>query len=242
MPRNGWYDIASNNDNVTDVGNVNGWATVTNGYGAQIAGGTAYRFGPLVNGIGTWGQLIYANQNSLSGQDLSNPTGLNGLMPLNPAPDNSNWIQGHLVNGDCGGDGGMARNLTPISHNVNMAHSAYEGTLQLLVNRGPMTGALTVMFNPNAINNSRLIYRTHALPPPAGPVAQIANVPNGLCISLGVVINGAMRNLAQVTAELTIPYPQANQRWFGNHFYTLLGQPDRDRILRMVGGVSIAYP
>jgi hypothetical protein len=89
---------------------------VTNGYGAQIAGGTAYRFGPLVNGIGTWGQLIYANQNSLSGQDLSNPTGLNGLMPLNPAPDNSNWIQGHLVNGDCGGDGGMARNLTPISH------------------------------------------------------------------------------------------------------------------------------
>jgi hypothetical protein len=38
-----------------------------------------------------------------------------------------------------------------------MAHSAYEGTLQLLVNRGPMTGALTIMFNPNGINNSRLI-------------------------------------------------------------------------------------
>jgi hypothetical protein len=242
MPRNGWYDVASNNDNVTDANDVNGWATVSNGYGAQIANGTAYRFGPLVNGYGTWGQLIYANQHSLSGADLSTPSGLNGVMPANFAPDNSTWVQGHLVNGECGGDGATARNLTPISHNVNMLHASLEGTLQLLVNRGPMAGSQFIMFNPNGFPNTRLIYRTHALPPPAGVVAQLPNIPNGLCISLGIVINGAMMNLAQVTTELTQPYPNPNQRWFGNHFYTLAGTNDRARILGMVGGQSIQYP
>jgi hypothetical protein len=239
MPRLGWYNAANDMDNVTDDGNVNGWATVTPEYGLNIIGGRAYRFGQLTpQGFGTWGQLIYADQASLDGADLSTPSGLTGVMPASPSPDGSIWVQGHLVNGECGGDGQLARNLTPISHNVNMKHASLEGTLQLLVNRGGASGTRNIMFNPNNLANTRLIYRTHALPPPAGSVAQLPNLPAGIVISLGFVINGIMMSLAQVTAELTLQ-PVGFPRWFGAHFYGNSGVADRQRIIEMVGGVAI---
>ena len=55
---------------MTDDGNINGWADQSgqayNGTGGQnIAGGGSYRFGPVIGHYGTWGQLIYANQQNL---------------------------------------------------------------------------------------------------------------------------------------------------------------------------------
>jgi len=111
VPINGTY--GGNGDNVTDDGSLNGWADQAgNAYGNTIAFRRCYCFGPVVNNWGTWGQLVYDTPANLSGQDLASPTGLTGHMPANNAPDNSKWVQGHLVNGECGGDGGIAANAT----------------------------------------------------------------------------------------------------------------------------------
>lgn len=236
MPIENWY--VGNNDNVTDNGNINGWQDRShNGYGGNdIAGGTPYRFGKVINHYGTWGQLIYANQNNLVGQDFANPTGLNGHMPNNPGPDNSNWVQGHLVNGECGGGGDLASYLTPITNNLNVLHAGYEAVLQRLINRGAAEGAQT-MFNPHNIPNTRLIYRTQGCPPPVG-----AAFPNGIAVSIGFVINGIMQDLAAVEDQLNNPPQAINERWFADRYYIADGQNDRNRIITMVGGVELGYP
>lgn len=236
MPINGWY--VGDNDNVTDDGNINGWTDQSgNEYGGHaIAGGDPYRFGNVINHYGTWGQLIYSVQNNLIGQDLAAPDGLNGHMPLNPGPGNSNWVQGHLVNGECGGRGNIDANLTPITGNLNNLHRGYEAVLQRLINRGAADGALAIMFNPNNIANTRLIYRTQGLPPPAGA---FLNVPNGIVVSIGFVINGVMQNLMNVQNEFQLPFG-ANS-WFANRYYIAAGAIDRQKIIEMVGGVELGY-
>lgn len=236
MSINGWYQ--GNPDNVTDDDNVDGWDDQsTEGYGSQIAGGFSYRFGPVINHFGTWGQLIYSEQDDLMGQDLANPSGLDGQMPDNPGPDGSEWVQGHLLNGECGGDGSIDANLTPITHNINMWHKGCEGVLQLLVQRGA-AGNMVQYFNPNNISNSRLIYRTHALPPPAGAFAII---PSGLCVSIGIVIDGMMKSLYDVQNEFDNNV-NINARWFANRYYGNDGANHRQKILEMVGGTSVVYP
>lgn len=237
MSINGWY--AGNVDNVTDDGNINGWADQSgDAYGDAIAGGTSYRFGPILNHYGTWGQLIYSTQTDLQAQNWNKPTGLNGYVPMNPGPDNSNWVQGHLVNGDSGGSSALDANLTPITHNVNMWHAGYESVIKRLVNRGTATGAAAVQFNPHNLSNSRLIYRTHGLPPPAGT---FMTVPNGLCVSLGIIINGSMKSEMEVINELNTPGP-IRFRWFADRYYTAAGRNDRRRIIEMIGGAAIDYP
>lgn len=233
MAINSWYQ--GNQDNVTDDGG--GWQDLSgHAYGNHIAGGIfAYSFGPVINNYGTWGQLIYRNPADLLAADGRNPTGLNGHMPQNPGPYNSNWVQGHLVNGECGGGSNRACFLTPITHGVNMWHAGYEAVLQRLVNRGAAQGA-GPQFNPNNIPNSYLIYRTHALPPPVDNNFQ--NVPSGLCVSLGIVIDGIMRPEAAVQNEFN---GQGMLPWFANRYYIAHGAHDRQRILEMIGGTQIAY-
>lgn len=233
MPINGWYE--GNHDNVTDANDVNGWADQSeHAFGNMIAGGFSYRFGEVISNYGTWGQLIYASPDNLSGADHGNPTGLDNYMPDNPGPDNSNWVQGHLVNAECGGGRDRAAYLTPITHNVNMWHAGYEAVLQRLVNRGEAYGA-SIQFNPHNLPDSRLIYRTHALPPPAN---SFVSVPNGLCVSLGIVIGGSMKTHHEVTGEFTSP---GETKWFNNRYYGSAGRNDRDKILEMIGGTSINY-
>lgn len=234
MPSNGWY--AGDNDNVTDDGNVNGWGDLSGqAFGNSIAGGLSYRFGPVINNYGTWGQLIYATKNDLEAEDLSNPSGLNGHMPISPGPDNSNWVQGHLVNGECGGSGAKAAYLTPITHNLNMLHAGYEAVLQRLVNRGTASGLTSISFNPNKIANSRLIYRTHGLNPPA---PGFPNVPKAICVSLGIVISGSMQSETNVRNQFTSP---GTIKWFADRYYKSEGKSDRDKIIQMIGGVELGY-
>jgi hypothetical protein len=172
-------------------------------------------------------------------------------MPSDPAPGNSNWVQGHLVLGEIGGSGKMAENLIPISHNLNMAHKDYESVIKNLTNR---FGA-TKYFNPNGIANSRLIYRVHALVPPAGtPPATFPTVPAGIAISLGFVIDGSMKTLQQVKNELNGRNDNGRRsarqrgvafqpRWFHDDYYkTTKGATERaDQIIKMVGGHIIDY-
>ncbi|MBE9212011.1 hypothetical protein IQ247_04665 [Plectonema cf. radiosum LEGE 06105] len=236
MPVNNWY--AGNNDNVTDDGNVNGWSDLSNqAFGNNIAGGFSYRFGPVINNYGTWGQLIYATQNDLRSADFSNPSGLNGHMPNSPGPDDSNWVQGHLVNGECGGRGDEAAYLTPITHNLNKLHRGYEAVLQRLVNRGATSGLPTMSFNPNNIPNSRLIYRTHGFNPPA---PGFPNVPRAICVSLGIVIEGTMQSENNVLNEFSTGV--GVNRWFADRYYNSQGTNDRNKIIEMIGGVELAYP
>lgn len=246
MPILGTY--AGDADNVTDHGSLTGWAPQPLSYGATIHGRRAYCFGPVVDNYGTWGQFIYQSPATLSGQDMGNPTGLTGHMPTNFAPDESQWIQGHLINGECGGRGSMAANLAPISHNINMMHKNYESTVQRLANCGPMLNSQIRMFNPNNIPDSWIIYRTHRLPGPAGQVIpgetpRFPNVPNGVVVSLGIVINGVMQSEAQVTAEFgNDGRPPQKPRWFGAHYYNRRdGASDRQKILAMLGGVELNY-
>ncbi|NEN96573.1 MAG: hypothetical protein F6K50_13835 [Moorea sp. SIO3I7] len=235
MPRNGWY--TGDSDNVTDDGNVNGWADLSGqAFGNSIAGGLSYRFGSVINNYGTWGQLIYATKNDLAAEDLSNPSGLNGNMPSNPGPGNSNWVQGHLVNGECGGSGNKAAYLTPITGNLNKLHAGYEAVLQRLVNRGSASGSSTISFNPNKIPNSRLIYRTHGLTPPAP--GGFTTVPKAICVSLGIVINGLMKSEADVQNEFNNP---GTTKWFADRYYKSEGKSDRDKIIQMIGGVELGY-
>ncbi|WP_263063406.1 hypothetical protein [Dickeya dadantii] len=235
MPINGWY--TGDADNVMDNGNINGWADQSGlAFGSNLGGGVqSYQFGPVINHYGTWGQLIYINQGSLAAPDWNNPSGLNGWMPVNPAPDNSIWIQGHLVNGECGGQSNHAAYLTPISHNVNMWHAGYEAVLQRLVNRGAATGVTVSQFNPHGLANCRIIYRTQGLPPRAG-----SQVPDGICVSLGIVINGVMKNEAEVAQEFA--HGAGKQRWFADRYYTSSGKDDRNKIIEMVGGTLVQYP
>jgi hypothetical protein len=253
MPVNGYYDPSTDNDNVTDDGALYGWAGFE-GYGRLYSGGRhAYTFGPLQHHYGTWGQFIYqAGPGSVSEVDLGNPTGLDGHMPLiNPSPDGSNWVQGHLINGECGGKGSMARNLTPIGGNLNAAHRGYEAVIRHLINRG----GLVKYFNPNNIANTRFIYRVHALPPPAGTTGNFPHVPAGIVLSLGFVINNVMKSLAEVKNELNGRNDIARQsaqrrgipftpRWFHSHYYASSGQGHdyAQKMINMVGGHEINYP
>ena len=234
----GWYDVNSDIDNVTDDGDVNGWVDVSQlDFGQNAPGGCSYRFGPVINHIGTWGQLIFRTPTLLDSADMSNPAGLNGHMPSYPAPGNSFWVQGHLVNGECGGRGSKAAYVTPISHNLNMLHAGYEGVLQRLVNRGDAAGLTQVMFNPNQIINSCLIYRTHAIAPDstiAGPDA-----PAGLVVSLGIVINGIMQSADDIEDEFANGTGAA--RWFGPWYYTSDSKFHRAKILEMIGGAALGY-
>jgi hypothetical protein len=241
MPRLGWYDAATNNDNVTDTNNIAGWATVRSAYGNPFFDGAMpYSFGQINNGCGTWGQFIFENKNNLWGKDLSTPSGLDQVMPLGNAPDGSKWVQGHLVNGECGGRGDVAKNLTPISHNVNMRHKSYEAVIQKLVGRGDSQGDYVKCFNHNKIPNTRLIYRTHALQPQGGYTATYPTIPAGIAVSLGFVINGVMQSLADVAAELFWPdkaTPQPGVRWFPPDLYNYAKH--KTLIVDMVGGVDI---
>lgn len=246
MPMNGWYNINNDADNVMDDGSLNGWADQSTQHynapnGNNVANGRSYRFGPVINYYGTWGQLIYEGQQNLAGADLANPSGLNGRMPANNnIPGNSSWVQGHLVNGECGGSGAIAANLTPITHNLNMLHAGYEAVIQRLVNRGDAAGSSQRMFNPNNIPNTRLIYRTHAVAPPVS--ANHNTVPAGLVISLGFVKNGVMLNQLQMQNEFTNDGSNAaNPRLFATRYYTNDGANDRARILLMIGGVYLGY-
>lgn len=234
MPINGWY--AGDADNVTDDGNVNGWADQSQqAFGSQIAGGRSYRFGPTIANFGTWGQLIFAGPNDLAAADWANPSGLDNHMPGDPGPGNSNWVQGHLVNGECGGHGDEAFYLTPITHNVNMWHSGYESVLQRLVNRGVADGAAR-QFNPHGLVDTRLIYRTQGLAP---PTPGFPTVPNGICVSIGFVVNGLMQDLNAVQTEFANGV--GNARWFNNWYYGGDGANHRARILQMVGGTLVHY-
>lgn len=239
MPAGGTY--GGNPDTVTDHGSTNGWAAQGGSYGAVIAGRPAYCFGPILNNWGTWGQLIYDQPGNLGAEDLGNPTGLNGVMPGGNAPDNSMWIQGHLVNGECGGAGNLAANLTPISHNINMLHRGYEAVVQRLANAGPLRNSIIRMFNPNGIANCRIIYRTHRLPGPADnvPVPVFPLVPHGIVVSLGIVINNVMMSAAQVA--LHFAGVMGGPAWFANWYYTGAAAGDRLRIGQMIGGVQFNY-
>lgn len=229
---NGWY--GGDPDNVLDDGNINGWADKsTKAYGVTIAGGKAYRFGPRLNNYGTWGQLIYSQPSDLVGPDTGNPSGLNGYMPANPAPDGGIWVQGHLVNGECGGDGSLANNLTPISNGINRWHSGKEAVLKRLVNRG--TSGSARMFNPHGIANSRLIYRTHALPPKSP-----STEPDGIAVSLGIVINNVMQSETQVQNHFATA--TGNARWFNDAYYGNGAlKADRQTIVELLGGTQINY-
>lgn len=238
MSIDGWYE--GDQDNVTDNGNVDGWDDQSGrAFGNNIAGGLSYRFGRVIDYYGTWGQLIYENQDDLEVADITNPVGLNQHMPGDPAPGGSYWVQGHLVNGECGGSGLYAAYLTPISHTVNMWHRGYEAVLQRLVNRGTAAGSQIVMFNPNRIDNSRLIYRTQGLPPPAA--AGFPTVPGGICVSMGFVINGVMQSSDDVQNEFENP---GDDRWFADWYYSneALAKSDRAKIIEMIGGTEITYP
>ena len=225
MPINGFF---APGDEVVN-GNANGWADLSGlTYGN---GGNSYDFGYVINNYGTWGQLICVDDTQLAGADLANPSGLNGNMPVNPSPDGSNWVQGHLVNGECGGSGAIDSNLTPISHNVNMWHRGPESVLQRLVRRGAAAGMMARQFNPNNIANSYLIYRTHALPPPNG---LFVNVPAGIAVSLGVVINNVLQTNAQVTNHFANAV--GGNRWFADAYYagTVAGQNLRNGVLGLI--------
>ena len=243
MPIGGFY--AGDADNVTDDGSINGWAQQGGYYGVQIGGRPAYCFGPVINNFGTWGQFIYDTPQNRGAPDLANPTGLNGVMPGGVAPDNSQWVQGHLVNGECGGAGNININLTPISHNINMLHRGWEAVLQRLANAGALANAMTISFNPNGLANCRLIYRTHSLPGPAGvlmgpPPHPFPNVPNGIVVSMGVVIGNVMKSAVEVANEFATPYSPAS--WFHQYFYGAPAASDRAKIISMIGGVEISYP
>jgi hypothetical protein len=242
MPSNDWYDATSNKDNVVDDGAKLGWAGGNSDYGPQFRGGRKmYSFGAKKNSFGTWGQFIFWGDKTGVHQDHGNPSGLNGKMPSGAPPDNSKWVQGHLINGEIGGSGAMADNLVPIGQNLNRAHATYESLIQDLLN---LQGDVSY-FNPNKIANTWLIYRVHALPPPAGTHL---NVPAGIVISLGFVINGRMTKRSEVRRELdgtndgaratgsmTVP------RWFNATLYHSSYQARATLIENMVGGHSITY-
>ena len=225
MPINGFF---APGDEVVN-GNANGWADQSGlAYGN---GGNSYNFGFVINNYGTWGQLICVDDTQLAAADWAAPTGLNGHMPANPSPDGSNWVQGHLVNGECGGSGAINSNLTPISHNVNMWHRGPESVLQRLVRRGAAAGMGARQFNPNLIANTWLIYRTQALPPPNGG---FATVPLGITVSLGVVINNVLQTNAQVTHHFANAV--GVNRWFADAYYagTVAGANLRAGVLALI--------
>lgn len=242
MPINGWN--AGDADNVVNTG---AWADQSGfpyGFINGVGGANSYNFGPVINHYGTWGQLIYETQASLE-VDNTLLNGLNGHMPANPAPDNSNWVQGHLVNSECGGYGDRPCYLTPISHNINTLEKGHEAIVQRLVNRGALAGSMIISFNPNAIANSYLIYRTQGrLPPAAGtpPGPVFPNVPNGIALSLGFIINGIMQTNAQVTNEFATG-GTVGPRWFANRYYGNGDcSGDQAGILILIDGVDIVYP
>lgn len=225
MPINGYFLVG---DEVVN-GNANGWADQSGDtYGN---GGNSYNFGPVINNYGTWGQLICVDDTQLAAADWAAPSGLNGHMPANPSPDGSNWVQGHLVNGECGGDGALDSNLTPISHKVNMWHKGPESVLQRLVRRGAAAGVTTRQFNPNLIAKTWLIYRTQALPPPNHG---FATVPLRITVSLGVVVNNVLQTNVQVGNHFATAV--GVNRWFAGAYYanTVAGTKLRNGVLGLI--------
>lgn len=242
MPINGYSGGSA--DNVINTG---AWADQSGGaygYINGVGGANSYNFGPVINHYGTWGQLIYTTQQSLYPADIGALNGLNGYMPANPSPDNSNWVQGHLINAQAGGYGSIARNLAPISNNLNQLERGNEAVVLRLINRGALDGSAIISFNPHAIANTRLIYRAQGLPAPAGiaPGPVFPNVPRGLALSLGFVINNVMQTEAQVTHEFATG-GSVNPRWFADRYYAggdCAG--DQTIILQLLGGVDFVYP
>jgi hypothetical protein len=244
-----WYG-AGDADNVTDAGKVWGWGDQSgNQHGAMMPDGKrAYRFGPVIGHFGTWGQLVYRGAGDL-GAGVAAATGLNGHMPANPAPDNNIWIQGHLINSDLGGRGSLASNLTPLCHNVNMGMKKFDNAVKRLVNAD---GAMTIRFNPHGIADCRVIYRVHATPPPSGtnpnPGAPhpFPNVPNGVVMSIGIVIGGVFKTEPELQWHLNNRPLLLADRWFSEGYYAGGGNAllngDGATLQMLIGGIDLRTP
>lgn len=238
----GKYGWATENDTILKDGSADGWDD-RSGKAYKVRSGRnhdgtfqkcSYKFGRLRKRIGTWGQLIFSSGKFLDPPELSNPSGLNGRMPTSPSPDGSKWIQGHLINGQCGGRSGDAYtcNLTPISHNLNRLHSGCETTLQLLANRGRSAGLSVKNFNPNSIDYSWVIYRTHALEPEAGK-----DYPSGILVSLGIVIGNDLKSIGQVRNHFHSP---GSNKWFSDSMYG--NKKQQHDICELINGFRLTYP
>lgn len=229
MPINGWCGGVEDN-----VFNSGVWADQSgHAYNGPNGNVGDYSFGPLINGFGTWGQINVRNSADLAGAHIGGQTGITAhAMPANPAPDGSNFVQGHLINGDCGGDGASNYCLTPISHNLNMAMKRYEKVLQFFCNRGPYAGSMVVNWNPNMIANTSAIFRAHALAPTGGNA-----FPSGIVISLSMSVNGVRANRYDINQELNQVGPV---RWFSNHFYQASHTTLRQNMYALIGGVEIS--
>lgn len=70
--------------------------------------------------------ILGPNQGLMYLGSQTNGTSISGVMGPLLTRDPGKWVAGHLLNGELGGSGTYARNLTPLTANANKRHSGYE--------------------------------------------------------------------------------------------------------------------